>query len=427
MPGGRRARWARVAAALAAVLTAVVAAGAAGPAGSVGSPGPAGPRGSTWIAPSRPAAPALAASVGQPAADPLEAVLLPLDDGVPIRGEVGGAGTGSGLLFRRPAWMRRLVPGERPPQFVLFSFDGVGSHEHWRRVLSIAGATGAHVTGFLSGTYLLSDADRLRYRGPGHPAGRASIGFGGSPAQVATRIDDLNRALAAGHEIGTHYNGHFCTGAEPSVGRWTTAQWDQELDQFFQFVASAPGLRLAPASIRGGRAPCLQGRWDQAVPAMRAHGLRYDSSRPSRGVVWPTRTDGFWEFWMPTVVVPALGRRVIMMDYNLWHAFNHVRDEPSRAPEFTADTLETYWSAYRTAAQGNRAPLVVANHFNDWSGHAFSDATEEFMGQVCGEPETICATYSEVIAWMSLQNPAVLAPYRSMPPAGGSVPSGGRA
>jgi hypothetical protein len=318
--------------------------------------------------------------------------------------------------------MRRLAPGERPPQFVLFSFDGVGSHRHWQRVLSIAERTGAHVTGFLSGIYLLSEDQRRRYQGPGHPPGQASINFGGSPAEVAVRIDDLNRAVAAGHEIGTHYNGHFCTGAEPSVGRWTTAQWNLELDQFFGFVASAPGLRLAPASIVGGRTPCLQGRWDQAVPAMRSHGFRYDSSRPSDGIVWPTRTDGFWEFWMPMVVVPALGRRVIMMDYNLWHAFNHGRNEPARAARFTSDALATYWAAYRSAAGGNRAPLVVANHFNDWSGGAFSEATEQFMGRVCGEPETICATYTEVIAWMSLQDPASLERYRSMPPAGRTRP-----
>jgi hypothetical protein len=349
-------------------------------------------------------------------ADPVEAALVPR--GEPIRGEVGGAGSGGGLALRRPAWMRRLAPGERPPQFVLFSFDGVGSHKHWRRVLSIADDTGAHVTGFLSGIYLLSDDERKRYQGPGHAPGHASIGFGGSSTDVKVRIADLNQAVAAGHEIGTHYNGHFCTGAEPSVGRWTTAQWNLELDQFFEFIADAPGLRLAPASVVGGRTPCLQGRWDQAVPAMREHGFRYDSSRPSNGIIWPTRTDGFWEFWMPTVMVPALDRRVIMMDYNLWHAFNHVREEPDRAPELTADTLATYWSAYRAAAEGNRAPLVVANHFNDWSGGAFSDATEEFMGQVCRQPETICATYTEVIAWMSLQDPRVLERYRSRPPSG---------
>jgi hypothetical protein len=177
-----------------------------------------------------------------------------------------------------PAWMRRLAPGEKPPQFVLFSFDGVGSHEHWRRMLPIADSVHAHFTGFLSGVYLLEDGQRGRYSGPGHPPGTSSIGFGGPPAQIAARVEDLNAAIAAGHEIGTHYNGHFCRGAEPSVGRWTTSMWNAELDQFVAFVrgADAAGLHLNPPAITGGRTPCLEGRWDQAVPAMRAHGFTYD-------------------------------------------------------------------------------------------------------------------------------------------------------
>ena len=62
--------------------------------------------------------------------------------------------------------MRKLRPGEKPPQFVLFSFDGAGSHEHWQRVLPLAEKVNAHVTGFLSGIYLLPDQLRGTYTGP---------------------------------------------------------------------------------------------------------------------------------------------------------------------------------------------------------------------------------------------------------------------
>jgi hypothetical protein len=338
-----------------------------------------------------------------------------------VSGRSGGdaAGGPGGTSPAHPEWMHRLAPGQRPPQFVLFSFDGVGSHEHWRRILPIAASVHAHFTGFLSGIYLLTDDQRRQYTGPGHPRGAASIGFGGSPGQVATRIGDLNAAIAAGHEIGTHYNGHFCHGAEPSIGRWSTAMWNAELDQFFGFVrgADAAGLHLDPATITGGRTPCLEGRWDQAVPAMRAHGFTYDSSRPASGVMWPAVREGVWEFWMPTVVVPAVHHATIMMDYNMWFALDHARDQPGRAAEFTKDALDTYRAAYQAAWRGNRAPLVVANHFNDWAGGAFASATEQFMAQVCGQPETVCATYSEVIDWMNLQDPNVLNVYRAMPAA----------
>ncbi|GDY29904.1 hypothetical protein [Gandjariella thermophila] len=186
-----------------------------------------------------------------------------------------------------PAWLHRLAPGERPPQFVLFSFDGAGDHAHWQRMLPLARRVGAHFSGFLSGIYLLDDARRGEYTGPGHLPGRASIGFGGSPQEVRTRIEDLNTAIADGHEIGTHYNGHFCRGAEPSVGFWQTAQWNAELDQFFGFVrqATGAGLRVDPATIRGGRTPCLEGRFEQLFPALR-HLLR---GRPVAAAAGPGR------------------------------------------------------------------------------------------------------------------------------------------
>ncbi|MDQ3786287.1 MAG: polysaccharide deacetylase, partial [Actinomycetota bacterium] len=137
-------------------------------------------------------------------------VLLVLGTAGPERpAPAGGAPVAQGKP-PPPEWMRKLQPGEKPPQFVLFSFDGAGSHAHWQRILPLAQKVNAHVTGFLSGIYLLEDSLRGAYTGPGHAAGRASISFGGTAEEVATRIDDLNTAYRQGHEIGTHYNGHFC-------------------------------------------------------------------------------------------------------------------------------------------------------------------------------------------------------------------------
>lgn len=318
---------------------------------------------------------------------------------------------------RLAKWMRPLAPGEKPPQFVVFSFDGVGSHPHWQRVMELAAQSEARVTGFLSGTYLLDDTQRQRYRGPGHAAGMSSIGFGGTPAEVATLLEDLDEAVARGHEIGTHYNGHFCRGSEPSVGAWTTDMWNDELDQFFAFVGSARerGLELEPAMVKGGRTPCLEGDWASAYPSMRARGMTYDSSRVSNGIAWPSDEDGIREFWMPLVHVPDLGKKVILMDYNLWYSLNGARDQPSRAAEFTATVTEAYEAAYDAALTQNRAPLVIGNHFNSWSGGAFSDAVERFIPQVCVRPDTVCSTYSEVSAWMDLQDPEVLDAWRARP------------
>ncbi|HEV8560323.1 MAG TPA: polysaccharide deacetylase [Actinophytocola sp.] len=319
-----------------------------------------------------------------------------------------------------PAWLHRLGPGELPPQFVLFSFDGVGSHEHWQRVLATARSVNAHVTGFLSGVYLLPHNRKESYVGPGHKPGASAIGFGGTDEEIRTRIEDLNAAAAAGHEIGTHYNGHFCKGMEPSVGVWSADQWTSELDQFFGFLhdAATKGLRVAGNMIKGGRTPCLEGKFDQLLPVLARRGMTYDASQVSDGLAWPEKQNGVWAFWMPLVRVKALtNRKVIMMDYNLWYAMNKARDDPARGPEFTKITLDTYRAAYQVATAGNRAPIVVGNHFNDWAGNAFSNAAEQFMSEVCGKPQTVCATYSEVIEWLRLQDPAVLDSFRALPKA----------
>ncbi|GAB3871209.1 hypothetical protein GCM10029964_007110 [Kibdelosporangium lantanae] len=335
------------------------------------------------------------------------------DQGVPA-GTASAAAAGE---QHPPDWMRPLRPGEKPPQFVLFSFDGAGSHEHWQKMLDRSRRVGnTTFTAFLSGIYLLTDAQRTQYVGPGHLPGKASISFGGSPDEVRTRIDDLNAAKDRGIEIGTHYNGHFCKGDEPSVGHWTVQQWRLELDQFFKFMADAPGLRVTRDDVKGGRTPCLEGDFSAVFEALTSRTMTYDSSKVSDGVAWPVQQNGVWEFWMPEVRVPALGnKKVVMMDYNLWYALNKAKDDKSRKDEFTRDTMDVYRAVYKAAYNGNRAPLVIANHFNDWVGGAFSDAAEAYMGDVCAQPQTVCTTYSDVIKWMGLQTPATLEALRKLP------------
>ena len=61
------------------------------------------------------------------------------------------------------------------------------------------------------------------------------------------------------------------------------------------------------------------------------------------------------------------------------------------------------------AYNGNRAPILIANHFNKWNGDSFNPPAMDFMKEKCGQPDTYCATYQDVIAWMELQDPEVLA------------------
>jgi hypothetical protein len=338
------------------------------------------------------------------------------------------AATGQGDGLRRPSNvpMTVLKAGEKPPQFVIFSFDGAGSHEKWRLFMDAAEPLDARFTGFLSGIYLLETANKSAYTGPGHSPGKASIGFGGTKEEILTEVADLNEAYAAGHEIGTHYNGHFCAGAEPSGDRWSTAQWTEELDQFFTFLtdwqkingySGAPSLDVPADAIKGGRTPCLEGNLDALIPAWKAHGMTYDSSKNLyTGIAWPRATKGIWEFPMPYVYSPGFKDMVMAMDYNFWVKFNGGKNQPETAPQLRQIVRQTYDYMYDQAYHGNRAPVLIANHFNAWNGDSFNQPALEFMKDVCGRPETYCATYTDVISWMEMQDPAVLAALQGQAP-----------
>ncbi|WP_395728291.1 polysaccharide deacetylase [Nakamurella sp.] len=317
--------------------------------------------------------------------------------------------------------MTKLEPGDTPPQFIIFSFDGAGSHQRWNEFMSVADESNSRFTGFLSGIYLLGDEGKYAgaYTGPGHKTGAAAIGYGGPESEIVTEVNDLNTAYMKGHEIGTHYNGHFCDDAPPGGNQWTTADWNDELDQFYKFVkdwktingyTDAPDLIVPPETIKGGRTPCLTGKLDTLIPAWKAHGMTYDSSMPAprNGLYWPQKVDGIWEFYMPQVYSPGFEGMTTAMDYNFWAKFNGARDEPDTAPELRSIVKGTYEFMFDQAYNGNRAPILIANHFNKWNGDSFNPPAMDFMKEKCGQPDVICATYQDVIAWMELQDPAVL-------------------
>jgi hypothetical protein len=311
-----------------------------------------------------------------------------------------------------------LRPGQRPPQFVVVSFDGAGDHQKWAFWRDVARRSGMRFTGFLSGVYLLDRDHRTEYAGPGHAPGASSLGGWNTPTEVRTLIKDLDDAYAAGMEIGTHYNGHFCAGAEPAGNAWTTADWSAELRQFFRFWRAHRDLTVPASSVRGGRTPCLEGRPEQLRPALKAAGFTYDSSGTANGIAWPRKDRwGLWQF--PLAYVPLAGRTlrpgVVSMDYNFW--VKQTGNPPSTGDTKTDSdqVLRTYRAMYRAAYDGNRAPLVLGNHFNSWNGNAYTDALARFVEETCRKPETLCVPYRDVIAWMQAQPRAALAALQARP------------
>jgi hypothetical protein len=322
---------------------------------------------------------------------------------------------------------KKLKPGEKPPQFIVFSFDGVGWHEKWEFWQSIAKRVPLRFTGFLTGLYLLDEQHKDNYHGPGHGVGKSSLGSWNSPADVVQEIKDLNKGYSLGDEIGTHFMGHFCSDNPPGGNVWSTADWNSDLDQFFNvyrnhakmdMIPGMPKLAVPVSSIKGERTPCLEGKTDQLFPALRAHKMIYDSSPDRAGIAWPTKAHGIWQMGMADFPLAGTDHKVITMDYNFWFAQEQASANVPKAKsaQDTAQITQTYLDMYGATYNGNRAPLILGNHFEEWNNNAYTQALANFALKACGKPNTYCVPFIDVVRWMEAQDPHRLAQLQAEAP-----------
>src|SRR5438128_3065344 len=106
-----------------------------------------------------------------------------------------------------PARVHQSQRYQRPPQFVMISFDGSGDPVLWKHWRAVGRRTGARFSFFLSGVYLLDRAHARAYHPPRHRPGSSDIGFSDSPADVRALVRQIDLGYGEGHELGTHYNG----------------------------------------------------------------------------------------------------------------------------------------------------------------------------------------------------------------------------
>ena len=330
----------------------------------------------------------------------------------------------------RPAVRHRRHPRpRRPPQFVVVSFDGSGGVRLWPYWRWIARRAHAHFTFFVSGVYLLDEARRSLYRPPRHSPGASDIGFAqpegdiSAPTVVRGMLQQMTLAYAQGHEIGTHFNGHFCAPYRGNVGEWTAADWRRELNQFDRLLFHVsdynrirPRVRLpfGPGEVVGDRTPCLQGNLPVLYRVLARRGFRYDASRVGVLGDWPRREQGIWS--VPLVEVPLVGHtfKVISMDYNLYANQTSAREAPlSAARGIEQETYATLWRAFRTSYYGNRAPLAWGNHFETWNHWAYDHALARFLVRACRWREVRCVSYRELADWLDAQPPRLLERFRA--------------
>ncbi len=298
----------------------------------------------------------------------------------------------------------------RPPQFVVVSFDGSGGVSLWPYWRSVAQRAHAHFTFFVSGVYLLDEARRTRYRPPRHSPGSSDIGFAQAEGDRSAREmargmhDQIVAAYGEGHEIGTHFNGHFCAPYAGNVGEWTAADWRRELHEFGKLLFGRPArLPFGPAEIIGGRTPCLQGNLRALYPVLARNGFRYDASQVARLGTWPKRELGLWS--MPLLEVPFTGHTydVVSMDYNF--LANQTGVPPA---SIERETFLALRHAFLESYFGNRAPLSIGMHFETWRSWAYDHAVARLLLGICRLPEVQCLSYRELADWLDAQSPRAL-------------------
>ncbi|MFJ3922753.1 hypothetical protein [Streptomyces sp. NPDC090022] len=312
----------------------------------------------------------------------------------------------------------RLAPGEKPPQFVVFSWDGAGedSQKLFSHFREVGRKHNARMTYFLSGVYLLPEEKRSLYNAPQHGPGRSEIGFG-DPQGIKDTAEQLRGAWLEGNEIGTHFNGHFC-GPDGGVGTWSVEDWKSEISQARSFVKNwrtNSGLKQVASlpfdydkELIGARTPCLEGQKNFMLAA-KDLGFRYDSSGISKQK-WPKKTDGLWDIPLQLVPIPGRAFETLSMDYNFMvnQSGTTSQGDPAQHEYWGNQLRDGLLQAFGRAYQGNRAPLIIGNHFESWNGGTYMRALEQTIKTVCTQKDVRCVPFRELVDWLDAQDPKAL-------------------
>ncbi|MGI5481379.1 hypothetical protein [Streptomyces lavendofoliae] len=360
--------------------------------------------------------------------------------GDPAPGKVEGRLLGDGSTSDtgkqpdQPAAPVPLEPGQTPPQFVIFSWDGAGEVGNglFPRFLELARNHDAAMTFFLSGLYLLPESKKHLYRPPNNRTGASDIGYL-TDDHIKQTLKYVREAWLDGHEIGTHFNGHFCAGSG-SVEKWTPADWQNEIDQAVKFVtewktnSGWTDLDPLPFDYRkelvGARTPCLLGQ-DKLLPTARKLGWRYDASSPGGHQKWPVKRQGLWDLPLQQIPFPGRSFEVLSMDYNILanQSQNTTKGMPSRYPEWKKQATGAYLAGFKRAYESNRAPFYIGNHFEQWNGGIYMDAVEEALKGMAGKKDVRLVSFKQFVDWLDVQDPKILDKLRTLEV--GQSPQGG--
>lgn len=151
------------------------------------------------------------------------------------------------------------------------------------------------------------------------------------------------------------------------------------------------------------------------MKAARDLGFRYDSSGVNEQV-WPAKKEGLWDLSMQLVPFPGHSYQQLTMDYNFMvnQSGTRTQGDPDKREMWGDQMRDGLLKGFDRAYNGNRAPLVIGNHFESWNGGTYMRAVQEVVENVCDKPEVRCVSFHQLADWLDAQDPKVLAKLRGL-------------
>jgi len=144
--------------------------------------------------------------------------------------------------------------------------------------------------------------------------------------------------------------------------------------------------------------------------------MRYDTSGIN-DQIWPKKELGLWDLSLQMVPVPGRAFETLAMDYNFMvnQSGTTSKGDPSMHAYWGKQMRDGLMQGFERAYKGNRAPMIIGNHFEDWNGGVYMDAVEDVMKSVCQKREVRCVSFKQLVEWLDAQDPKVLERLRSLP------------
>lgn len=146
-------------------------------------------------------------------------------------------------------------------------------------------------------------------------------------------------------------------------------------------------------------------------PAFKSAGYEYDASATGT-LKWPSKNKwGLWNIPLQAIRVPGLPTGILSMDYNFLANLNGAKTTapPDKCKQIEDASYTAYTNALNAVNGGNRAPLILGNHMNDWVCGAFTNALTRFIRDTHDQhPDVKFISMLDLVHWMDAQDPALL-------------------